>query len=259
MEKYIIILVILLIMYYLFTCLNSTKENFADASASNMDDATAIQTLAQLSKQLMAGGITIPGNVNIQGDLVFPNKTNIKGAGRLNIGGEEALYILNKSGVTIGKESGGTGDLVVQGNQSVGGNETVNGNMTVTGVTTCTTLKIGDATLTWDGNKKMLVLDKGLIVNNGLAPGNKTPGLITNNIIFGPSGAPATNDVNNQAGIENLVTSPLKNSWIPDQSSLLGPIRNDTAWTQRWGAIKYPGLGSIATYKDINWYGQWTK
>lgn len=57
MEKYIIILVILATIYYIQNKL--LIEGFEAASAQSMggvDDTNAINTLAQISKQLMAGG-----------------------------------------------------------------------------------------------------------------------------------------------------------------------------------------------------------
>ena len=133
MEKYIIILVLLASIYYIQNNLKTSEdfENVPAQSLGGVDDTNAINTLAQISKQLMAGGITVPGNIIIQGDLVFPNATTIKGAGRLHMGGEELLYILNKKGVMIGKEWGGTGDLQVQGNQHVGGNLGIGGVLNV--------------------------------------------------------------------------------------------------------------------------------
>ena len=38
----------------------------------------------------------------------------------MHISGEEILYLLNKKGVTIGKEWGGTGNLLVQGDVGIG-------------------------------------------------------------------------------------------------------------------------------------------
>jgi len=125
----IIVIIFLMILTYQIYQLNCTvyKDNFegfegTTQSLGGVDDTNAINTLAQIAKNLMAGGVTVPGNINVQGDLVFPNQTTIKGAGRLHITGEELLYLLNKKGVMIGKEWGGTGDLNVQGNVGVGGN-----------------------------------------------------------------------------------------------------------------------------------------
>lgn len=61
-----------------------------------------------------AQSISIPGDIQFGATLRTP--------GRMHIDGGELLYLLNKSGVIIGKEWGGNGDLVVQGNLVVGGN-----------------------------------------------------------------------------------------------------------------------------------------
>jgi len=52
----------------------------------------------------------------------------ISAPARLHISGGELLYLLNKSGVIIGKELGGSGNLAVQGDLSVQGNITVGAN-----------------------------------------------------------------------------------------------------------------------------------
>ena len=71
------------------------------------------------------GGCNIYGRLSVTGDLFSgnfrvnsdSNWTSIgNSAGRMHIYGGEFLYLLNRSGVIIGKEWGGTGDLVVQGN-----------------------------------------------------------------------------------------------------------------------------------------------
>ena len=59
-------------------------------------------------------GIDIAGSMSIDG-------ATIKNTGRMHIGGEELLYLLNKNGVVVGREWGGNGNLSVQGNLSVGG------------------------------------------------------------------------------------------------------------------------------------------
>jgi len=106
---------------YLEKC---NKEGFADTPAQSLggvDDTNAINTLAQISKQLMAGGVTVPGSINLNGDITFLEAKTIAGKARLHIAGEELLYILNKAGVIIGKEWGGNGNLTVQGDVVVKG------------------------------------------------------------------------------------------------------------------------------------------
>jgi hypothetical protein len=116
-------MIIIIYQIYLMNCRFNSIEGFEGSAQSvgGVDDTNAINTLAQIAKNLMAGGVTVPGNMNIQGDLVFPNATTIKGAGRLHVGGEELLYLLNKAGVMIGKEWGGNGNLTVQGDVVVKG------------------------------------------------------------------------------------------------------------------------------------------
>jgi hypothetical protein len=142
MEKYIIILVLLASIYYIQNKLKEPEgfQNVPAQSLGGVDDTNAINTLAQISKQLMAGGITVPGNINIQADLVFENARSIIGKQRLHVGGEELLYILNKKGVMIGKEWGGNGDLQIQGNTNAAGNLRVGAALDVG-----TTLNVGAA------------------------------------------------------------------------------------------------------------------
>lgn len=52
--------------------------------------------------------------LDVAGDIQF--NSTIKTPGRMHITGGELCYILNKSGVVIGKEWGGNGNLTVQGN-----------------------------------------------------------------------------------------------------------------------------------------------
>ena len=57
----------------------------------------------------------------VNGNIDIPGGRQIFCPGRLHIFGEELLYLLNKSGVVIGKEWGGNGNLEVQGRLTVGG------------------------------------------------------------------------------------------------------------------------------------------
>jgi hypothetical protein len=70
MEKYIIIFIILATIYYIQNKL--LIEGFEAAPAQSLggvDDTNAINTLAQIAKQLMAGGITVPGAMTVIGAL----------------------------------------------------------------------------------------------------------------------------------------------------------------------------------------------
>ena len=94
----------------------------------------------------MEGSLSIDGNVGlgaaatsdrltVEGNLTFTNTTasTISSAARLHISGEEILYLLNKSGVIVGKEWGGTGGLTVEGDLAAGGAASVTGNLSVSG------------------------------------------------------------------------------------------------------------------------------
>jgi hypothetical protein len=72
----IIVIIFLMILTYQIYQLNCTvyKDNFegfegVQQSLGGVDDTNAINTLAQIAKNLMAGGVTIPGNMTIQGGL----------------------------------------------------------------------------------------------------------------------------------------------------------------------------------------------
>jgi hypothetical protein len=86
--------------------------------------------LAVLNNGYVGIGVTAPSAMlTVNGDLTFtaaPTTIRADG-GRLHITGGEILYLLNKSGVTIGKEWGGTGSLTVQGDLTTGGNANVSG------------------------------------------------------------------------------------------------------------------------------------
>lgn len=59
-------------------------------------------------------------NTRVYGQLHL-NGGTLYSPGRLHISGAELLYVLNTSGMVIGREWGGTGNLTVQGNLSVAG------------------------------------------------------------------------------------------------------------------------------------------
>lgn len=67
------------------------------------------------------GNLNVQGQASLDGGVVVPNGGTISSPGRMHIAGNERLYLLNKDGVTIGKEWGGNGNLTVQGSQWTGG------------------------------------------------------------------------------------------------------------------------------------------
>ena len=70
---------------------------------------------------------TFAQSISIPGDIQFG--ATLRTHGRMHIDGGELLYLLNKAGVIVGKDWGGTGDLVVQGNLIVGGSITYAGDI----------------------------------------------------------------------------------------------------------------------------------
>jgi len=97
------------------------KESFAEAEQSigGVDDANAINTLAQLAKQLMAGGATVPGNLSVKGEIDATG--SLKSAG-VTTGGITATAITASGDITtsgaikiknkwmLGGSGGGSGD-----------------------------------------------------------------------------------------------------------------------------------------------------
>ena len=149
MEKYLIIIVVFIGLYFLYTkCVQGENESFANESFANesivnesfanesfqnitlgsADDQNAINKLAQIATKLMEGGLTVPGNMtvqgnmNIQGDVFFPKPIALRGEQRLHISAGEHLYLLPKNNVIISKAWGGEGHLNVEGNTATGGN-----------------------------------------------------------------------------------------------------------------------------------------
>lgn len=66
----------------------------------------------------------VAGNAQVDGDIKMSSDPGIgrtlSSGWRMHISGEESLYLLNKSGVIIGKEWGGNGNLWVQGDVGIG-------------------------------------------------------------------------------------------------------------------------------------------
>ena len=128
----IIVIIFLMILTYQIYQLNCTvykdTEGFegAQQSLGGVDDTNAINTLAQIAKNLMAGGVTVPGNMRVHGDIsTGEGKVSINnGTINLTSDGGGGLYFL-KSG-TIQKDAVWnrlhTGDLTVNGGLRVNGN-----------------------------------------------------------------------------------------------------------------------------------------
>ena len=109
-------------------------------------------------------------------NMWFDGTTINAAGGRMHITGTELLYLLNKNGVIIGKEWGGNGNLVVQGNLAVNG--TISGTMTsskiegtlnVTGKITCgggiefsDKVRIAGTTAPWTPNEFTCINEVGI-------------------------------------------------------------------------------------------------
>ena len=79
--------------------------------------------------------VTVSNNLTMDGNvLTLASGAKITSPGRLHVSGEDNLYILNKTGVVIGKEWGGSGDLSVQGNQTNNGTLSVDNNTYLRGL-----------------------------------------------------------------------------------------------------------------------------
>jgi hypothetical protein len=125
---FIISLIVIIILYLIYGLY------FSEKFAGNLS-TEAIQNISSLynQEQLKISNLTTTNNLttntlNTQGETNFDGDINIhpsgiiKGQGRLHISGEETLYLLNKNGVIIGKEWGGNGNLVVEGDTNIQGN-----------------------------------------------------------------------------------------------------------------------------------------
>jgi microcystin-dependent protein len=83
MEKYLIflitIIVIIIVIYCLFCNQTDTKDTFTTVSQSvtGIDDTNAIATLAALARDLNTStGVTMPGNLNVSGNLRVDGSLN---------------------------------------------------------------------------------------------------------------------------------------------------------------------------------------
>jgi hypothetical protein len=127
---FMIIMTYLMFKIYLEKC---NKEGFegAQQSLGGVDDTNAINTLAQIAKQLMTGGVTVPGNINIKDGIIdikaagdFGNSASFTG------GNKEAPYInfMNKAdGKRNGYIMGAPDKFILSNNLDVGGGITASG------------------------------------------------------------------------------------------------------------------------------------
>jgi hypothetical protein len=152
----IICIIFMMIVIYQIYVLNKAvfKDKFEGFEGttqnvtSGIDDTNAINTLAQIAKNLMAGGVTVPGNMTLNGSLNSTGNINVRtGEYNTRIGGiwtAPGIYAEGNKNLEIGAGSGNTfigaangganQNLVVTGNQTVGGNVSVGGNTNLAGL-----------------------------------------------------------------------------------------------------------------------------
>lgn len=99
----IIIIVIIIVLYLIFT----VKEGFDNTTpvislkdVNSLDDKTAINTLAQISKSLMDGTLTVPGDIKITGNVITNKLTadNINVNGKITSNNKGFMYLKFKLG-----------------------------------------------------------------------------------------------------------------------------------------------------------------
>jgi hypothetical protein len=163
--------------------------------------------LAVLNNGYVGIGTTAPSAMlTVNGDLTFaaaPTTIRCDG-GRLHITGGEILYLLNKSGVIVGKEWGGTGSLTVEGDLHTGGNvgigtsDTGNQRLCVAGPTWLKgDLFVNGRLVYWSGSDWR-------VINNRQASGISFPGW--NSTYAGSDGTsgPDTSDIRLKTGLRPI-------------------------------------------------------
>jgi len=170
----IISIIFMMIMIYQIYVLNQAVfkdkvEGFADApvqSIGGVDDTNAINTLAQIAKNLMAGGVTVPGNINIKDGVLDIKPAGDWGNNASFTGGiKEAPYInfMNKAdGKRNGYIMGAPDKFILSNNVDVGGSINLTGDLTFLDTKTIA----GKARLHIGGEELLYLLNKaGVIVS----------------------------------------------------------------------------------------------
>jgi hypothetical protein len=124
--KIFTIIFMIAILYKLYLAELKDMETFSNAEQSigGVDDANSINTLAQLARKLLDGGATVPGNLNVKGNVSTAEGIVSINNGTINLtsDGGGGLYFL---------KSGTTGAPVY--NKLFTGEQIVNGNLTING------------------------------------------------------------------------------------------------------------------------------
>lgn len=97
-------------------------SNFIVRPQGDGSNVTVIENTGGGALLINPGGATVGvPTLEATGDIKLGSDKRLYCDGRLHVSGEKDLYLLNKAGVIIGKEWGGTGNLSVQGNVNVDG------------------------------------------------------------------------------------------------------------------------------------------
>ena len=154
MEKYIIILVILATIYYIQNCLKTTEgfETTSEQSTYGVDDLNSINTLAQISKNLMRGGLTVPGNMDLTGKLGCGNNLFVR-------------YLPHPQWLTLYPQSSGNWINILGPMRDSNNNIITDYSKADAGKTNMTSVILGN-----DGSGNLMIIngDGGTSVNGGI-------------------------------------------------------------------------------------------
>ena len=184
--KIIVIIFMIFVLYKLYQN-DVINENF-ESTPSVADDWTAVNQLAQISRQLMNGSLTVPGGLTISGNLITNGSltaNNISTTGTLNAGATTltSLTVNNRNILS---------ELDALNNRWSGNNLTVPGKLTVQGGSKFSggTHLFNDSGSNANGGSLQVGTCNGL-------PGICANGASTNLVQIGPftSGSQSTNGV----------------------------------------------------------------
>ncbi len=70
-QKILNIILIIIVIYFIYRDFlkEPMTENFENITLGSADDQNAINKLAQISNDLLKGGVTVPGNMTVQGNI----------------------------------------------------------------------------------------------------------------------------------------------------------------------------------------------
>jgi hypothetical protein len=128
MEKVYCILIFLIIIYLIYRdFLKEPKtENFENITLGSADDQNAINKLAQISSELMKGGLTVPGAMTVTGAITGNGATQINGLFSANngsrfVGGRHLFKDEeNKGSLRVGAAWGAPGIFAEEGDLAIG-------------------------------------------------------------------------------------------------------------------------------------------